>query len=61
MTGGRVLAAVLFAAGLIGSLVTGAALYSRILYLGILLVLSALLWTRLSLVGLTVHRRARLQ
>lgn len=61
MTSGRVLAVILFTVGLAGSLITGAALYSRILYLGILLVLSALLWTRLSLVGLTVHRRARLQ
>lgn len=61
MTSGRALAILLFAVGLAGSLVTGAALYSRILYLSLLLVLSALLWTRLSLAGLTVHRRARLQ
>jgi uncharacterized protein (DUF58 family) len=61
MKSGRVLVVLLFAVGLMGSLITGAALYSRLLYLSILLVLFALLWTRLSLAGLTVHRRARLQ
>lgn len=40
-------------------IITGEALYTRMVYLGAALLLSAWLWTRLSLKGLRVSRRAR--
>ena len=57
---GRILIFLLFAAGLAGTLVTGAPVYTRLLYLSLLVVLAALALTRLSIVGLKVERRARL-
>ena len=61
MKAGRILVALLFLIGLIGSLLSGAAIYTRLLYLSLLIVLVAYLWMRLSVVGLKVHRHARLQ
>ena len=57
---GRILILLLFAAGLAGTLVTGAAVYTRLLYLSVLVVLAAYTLTRLGIVGLRVERRARL-
>ena len=61
MKAGRVLVALLFIIGLIGSFISGTAVYSRLLYLSLLIVLVAFLWMRLSVVGLKIHRRTRLQ
>ncbi len=61
MKSGRILVGILFAVGLIGALVTGRSMYSRLLYVSVLLVLVAVTWTRVSAVGLKVARRARLQ
>jgi len=61
MKAGRILVALLFIIGVVGSLISGAAVYTRLLYLSLLIVLVAYLWMRLSLVGLRIHRRARLQ
>jgi len=57
---GRILILLLFAAGLAGTLITGAAVYARLLYLSALVVLVAFTLTRLGIVGLRVERRARL-
>ena len=59
MKGGRIFVALLLAAGLLGTLVNGAAIYSRLLYLGVLLIGGCWLWTRISLRGLSVTRLAR--
>jgi uncharacterized protein (DUF58 family) len=61
MKAGRVLVALLFVVGGVGSLISGAAVYTRLLYLSLLIVLVAFLWMRLSVAGLRVHRHARLQ
>lgn len=61
MKTGRILVALMFLVGGIGSLVSGEAVYTRLLYLSLLTALAALLWTRLSLAGLKVQRHARLQ
>ena len=61
MKTGRILVALLFIIGLVGSLINGADVYTRLLYLSLLIVLVAYLWMRLSVVGLRIHRRARLQ
>lgn len=58
---GRILVFLLFLAGGIGALTSGEAVYMRLLYLSLLIVLVALLWTRLSVAGLKVKRNARLQ
>src|SRR5258708_23260987 len=47
MNVGRFLIAILILTGLIGSLITGAAFYSHILYLGLLLVAAAWVWVRI--------------
>jgi uncharacterized protein (DUF58 family) len=57
----RILIAVLFAVGLAGTLITGSATYSRLLYISVLVALVALTLTRVGIVGLSVERRARLQ
>jgi len=56
---GRILAAVLFLVGLIGVLVDAGETYPRLLYLGILLIIVSWIWTRISLNGMNVKRRAR--
>jgi uncharacterized protein (DUF58 family) len=61
MKSGRVLVALLFIVGGVGSLISGSAIFTRLLYLSLLIVLVAFLWTRLSVVGLRIHRHARLQ
>ncbi|MBV6395716.1 MAG: hypothetical protein HFACDABA_01297 [Anaerolineales bacterium] len=57
---GRLLILLLCAIGLAGTLITGAALYSRLLYLGALITLTSLTLTRLGILGLRVERRVRL-
>ncbi len=57
---GRILVFLLFAAGLAGTLITGADVYVRLLYLSLLVTLAALTLTRLGVLGLRVERRARL-
>lgn len=61
MKAGRILVALLFIVGGVGSLISGSAVYPRLLYLSLLIVLVAFLWMRLSVVGLQIHRHARLQ
>jgi uncharacterized protein (DUF58 family) len=56
---GWVLFFILFLAGVLGLTTTGAALYVRIMYLGAFLLISTWVWTRISLRGLRVLRRAR--
>jgi len=59
MRSGRILTALLLLGGLIGLLVGGGEVYTRFLYLGILLVVVSWLWTQFSLRGINVTRRAR--
>ncbi|MBI5934706.1 MAG: DUF58 domain-containing protein [Chloroflexi bacterium] len=61
MRAGRVLVLLLFLVGVVGVLITDEAIYPRLLYLSILVLLVAFLWTRLALAGIRVHRHARLQ
>jgi uncharacterized protein (DUF58 family) len=61
MKSGRILVGILFAVGLAGALITGKDMYSRLLYISILLVLVALTLTRVGIAGLKVERRARLK
>ncbi len=61
MKAGRVLVALLFLVGGVGSLINDSDVFPRLLYLSLLIVLVALLWTRLSVVGLRIHRHACLQ
>jgi len=61
MRAGRILIALLFVTGLVGVVVTGAAIYSRFLYLSILLGVGAWVWTRWAANGLRLHRNARVQ
>ena len=59
MRAGRILIALLFLTGLVGVMVTGAAIYSRFLYLSILLGVGAWVWTRWAASGLRLYRYAR--
>lgn len=59
MKAGRILAAILLLGGLIGVLVNAGEIYTRFLYLGILIIVVSWLWTQLSLRGIFVKRRAR--
>jgi len=61
MRAGRIFIALLFVTGLMGVMVTGAAIYSRFLYLSILLGGAAWVWTRWVASGLRVTRFARVQ
>ncbi len=61
MRAGRILVALLFVTGLVGVMVTGAAIYSRFLYLSILLGVGAWVWTRWAASGLRLNRYARIQ
>jgi uncharacterized protein (DUF58 family) len=60
MKSGRIFIALLFLAGVIGALVTGADIYSRFLYLSILLVVGSWLWTHWAAGGLRLSRSARI-
>jgi uncharacterized protein (DUF58 family) len=59
MKAGRILLALLFVIGTVGALVTGADIYSRLIYLSILLGLGSWLWTRWVASGLRLSRSAR--
>ena len=59
MNPGRILTVLLLAVGLIGSLVNGGAIYSRILYMGLLLISFTWLWAQLSILWIRVERQAR--
>ncbi len=59
MTPGRVFVFLIFAVGVIGTMVNGAVFYVRLLYLGILLILLAGLLALTSLRGIQVSRRSR--
>jgi uncharacterized protein (DUF58 family) len=59
MRAGRILAAILLLGGLIGVLIRAGEIYTRFLYLGILIIVISWLWTQISLRGLIVKRRAR--
>ncbi len=59
MRAGRVLAGILLLGGLIGVLVGANEIYTRSLYLGILIIAVSWIWTQLSLEGMSVKRRAR--
>lgn len=59
MKAGRILVALLVGVGLFGALVNGAPLYSRFLYLGILLVAFAWAWTHWTARRVRLTRRAR--
>jgi uncharacterized protein (DUF58 family) len=61
MRAGRILVALLFVTGLVGGMVTGAAIYSRLLYLSILLGVGSWVWTRWAASGLRLNRYARVQ
>ena len=61
MRAGRFLIALLLIVGMGGALLTGATIYSRLLYLGALLGIGAWLWTRLLGNGLRLTRSARVQ
>ena len=61
MRTGRILVALLFITGLVGVMVTGAVIYSRVLYLSIFLGVSAWVWTRWAGSGLRLMRNARVQ
>ena len=59
MKSGRIFVALLLILGIVGTLVTGADIYSRFLYLGILLGFGSWLWTRWVAHGLHISRTAR--
>lgn len=59
MRSGRILAAILILFGLAGALVTGGEIYSRLLYLGLILVLISALWTWTVVRSVRLRRRAR--
>lgn len=59
MRAGRILVALMLAAGLIGVFVNGAPLYSRFLFLGILMLVVSWAWTRWAASGLSMERSSR--
>ena len=59
MRSGRILTGLLLLGGLIGLLVGAGEIYTRFLYLGVLLIAVSWLWTQFSLRGIHVTRRAR--
>jgi len=61
MKAGRMLLALLLVIGSVGALINGAAIYTRFLYLGVLLAVASWLWTRWAAAGLRVTRNARTQ
>ncbi len=61
MRNGRIFIALLFLTGLVGATVTGAAIYSRFLYLSLLIGVGAWVWTHWGASGLHLYRYARVQ
>ncbi len=61
MRAGRILVALLFVIGMAGIAVTGAKIYSRFLYLSILLGVGSWVWTRWVASGVRLQRNARVQ
>jgi uncharacterized protein (DUF58 family) len=61
MKSGRSFVALIFGIGVVGALITGADIYSRFLYLGILLVVGFWGWTRWVAASLRLSRSARVQ
>jgi uncharacterized protein (DUF58 family) len=61
MKSGRILVALLLVTGIIGAILTGAKIYSRFLYLGVLLGLGGWLWTLWVANGMRLQRSARVQ
>jgi len=59
MKSGRIFVALLLLVGTVGALVTGADIYSRFIYLGVLLVAGGWLWTQWVARGLKLSRNAR--
>jgi uncharacterized protein (DUF58 family) len=59
MRAGRILAAILLLGGLIGVLVGAGEVFTRFLYLGVLVIGVSWIWTQISLRGVTVKRRTR--
>jgi len=59
MRAGRVLAIILLLGGLIGVLVDAGEIFTRFLYLGILVIVVSWLWTQFALSGVSVKRRTR--
>ncbi len=59
MTNGRLIAAFLILAGILGGLVNGSAIYSRLLYLGIILCLGAFVWAQIIRNSIFIQRSAR--
>jgi uncharacterized protein (DUF58 family) len=55
----RILAFLLFLAGLVGVLVGAGEVYARFLYLAILLIVASWIWAQFSLLGVQMDRRAR--
>ena len=61
MRAGRILVALLLVVGAVGLAVTGVSIYSRLLYVGIILGVGSWVWTRWAASGLHLHRNARVQ
>ncbi|MBK8617550.1 MAG: DUF58 domain-containing protein [Anaerolineales bacterium] len=59
MRAGRILLALLFAIGVIGVITTGAAVYSRFIYLSLLMSIGGWIWTRWTVSGLRLLRNSR--
>ena len=59
MTPGRIFVILILAVGGVGSVVNGAAFYTRLLYMGVLLIVLAWLLTVFSLRGIKIERKAR--
>ena len=59
MTPGRIFVLLILAVGGVGSVVNGAGFYTRMLYLGVLLIVLAWLLTVFSLRGIKIERKAR--
>jgi len=60
MKSGRIFVALLLLVGVAGALITGADIYSRFLYLGILLIIGNWFWTHWVAKGLRLSRSARI-
>jgi uncharacterized protein (DUF58 family) len=59
MRAGRLLVAILILVGLVGALISGASVYSHILYVGILAILMSAIWTWIVARGLKLTRHTR--
>jgi uncharacterized protein (DUF58 family) len=59
MRAGRILAVILLLGGLLGVIVGGREIFTRLLYFSVLWICTSWLWTQVSLRGVGVNRRAR--